>query len=131
MPVSIRCEHIQFNGHRCGSPALRGDTHCYHHQRYKDSFVVPGSKNYQIPPLHHHLGRARLCSDILRALLSGAMPVDTARTMLKAYKTATKSYLSVMKEKTPVPGSQTAGPAEALRSGALSAPIQRTPGSRG
>lgn len=131
MPTYIRCEHIQFNGSRCGSSALRGDTHCYHHQRYKQSFVVPGEKNYPMPPLHHHLGRARLCSDILRALLSGAMPVGTARTMLKAYRIATKPYLSVRKEKKTVPGSRTAAPAEALPPAAPSAPIRQTPGSRG
>ena len=98
MPIYVQCEHVQFNGSRCGSPALRGDTHCYHHQRYKQSFVVPGSRNYQVPPLDNHLGRARLLSDILRSLVSGAIPVETANIMLRAYKLATKPYLSVKKE---------------------------------
>ena len=28
-----RCHHIRMNGRRCGSPALRGDRHCYFHNR--------------------------------------------------------------------------------------------------
>lgn len=131
MPTYISCEHIQFNGQRCGSPALRGDTHCYHHQRYKQSFVVPGSRNYQVPPLDHHLGRARLLSDILHALMSGAIPLDTANTMLKAYRLATKPLFSGKKEKSVIASSRTGAPVEVLPSAPPSAPIRRTPGNRG
>jgi len=28
-----RCQHIRMNGRRCGSPALRGESHCYFHNR--------------------------------------------------------------------------------------------------
>jgi len=28
-----RCQHIRLNGQRCGSPALRGEGHCYFHKR--------------------------------------------------------------------------------------------------
>lgn len=31
MQVPI-CEHIKMDGRRCGSPALRGFTHCYYHK---------------------------------------------------------------------------------------------------
>lgn len=85
------CEHIQFNGRRCGSPALRGDTHCYHHQRYKRPAIVPGEKNYQLPPLNHPFGRARLLTDILHGLLSGRVEVQTARTLLQTVKLAVKN----------------------------------------
>jgi hypothetical protein len=29
------CEHIKFNGDRCGSPAMRGKHFCYHHSRVR------------------------------------------------------------------------------------------------
>jgi hypothetical protein len=29
------CEHIKFNGDRCGSPAMRGKHFCYHHSRIR------------------------------------------------------------------------------------------------
>jgi len=124
MPTYIQCAHIQFNGTRCGSPALRGDTHCHHHQRYKQSFIVPGSKNYQVPRLDNHYGRARLLSDILRSLMSGAMPVETANTMLRAYKLAAKPYLSVTKEKKMKAGSRPGAPVKVVPS---TAPTRRTP----
>jgi len=28
-----RCTHIQITGHRCGSPALKGEFFCYFHTR--------------------------------------------------------------------------------------------------
>jgi hypothetical protein len=28
-----RCQHVHANGQRCGSPALRGESHCYFHDR--------------------------------------------------------------------------------------------------
>jgi hypothetical protein len=31
--TSIICRHIMPSGHRCGSPALRGQPRCYHHDR--------------------------------------------------------------------------------------------------
>src|SRR5947207_3954926 len=31
LPANIpQCQHIRLNGLRCGSPALRGQRHCYH-----------------------------------------------------------------------------------------------------
>jgi len=31
-----RCQHIRMNGRRCGSPALRGESRCYFHNRIQD-----------------------------------------------------------------------------------------------
>jgi len=37
-----RCEHIKFNGEKCGSPAIRGQRCCYFHtEAYADAIALP------------------------------------------------------------------------------------------
>ena len=47
------CTHIKSDGHRCGSPALRGGQFCFFHAR-----VLTGA-----PPAVRRLAKAKLLSD--------------------------------------------------------------------
>ena len=42
LPLNIpHCHHIHLNGIRCGSPALRGQSHCYYHSVLRQERDVP------------------------------------------------------------------------------------------
>ena len=49
-----RCEHIRMNGRRCGSPALRGESHCYFLNIPTRLFASPLSA-YHLPLTTFHL----------------------------------------------------------------------------
>jgi hypothetical protein len=36
------CRHVHTHGHRCGSPALRGQNFCYYHNRTRREFPLAG-----------------------------------------------------------------------------------------
>ncbi len=75
------CEHLFGDGHRCGSPALSGDTHCYYHRRYKRTAVF-GDPDYEVPPTDERHGLKLLMADILRGTMTGHMDPRLARTLL-------------------------------------------------
>src|SRR5580700_8041834 len=46
------CRHIFTDGHRCGSPALRGQAFCYYHRLARPSVTNEGRpKIFQMPPI--------------------------------------------------------------------------------
>jgi len=70
------CRHIFTNGHRCGSPALRGQHFCYYHRAVRQQPAAANIKGdrpaiFTIPPiddaagiqiaLHHVLTRLATC----------------------------------------------------------------------
>lgn len=75
------CEHIFGNGHRCGSPAQLGDTHCYYHRRYKREQIF-GDPDYEMPSMNDRHGLKLLMNDILRSTMAGRMNPRIARTVL-------------------------------------------------
>ena len=81
------CEHVFGDGHRCGSPALSGDTHCYYHRRYKRDRVF-GDPDYELPPVDDHRGLKLLMDDILRSSMTGRMQPQVFRTMLYSVRMA-------------------------------------------
>ena len=75
------CQHVFGDGHRCGSPALSGDTHCYYHHRYKQTAVF-GDPGYSVPPTYERRGLSIFIGDILRDTATGRLNPRLARTLL-------------------------------------------------
>jgi hypothetical protein len=81
MSLRATCEHLFGDGHRCGSPALSGDTHCYYHHRYKRTAAF-GDPAYSLPPTDERHGLKTFIADILRDTTTGRIEPRLARTLL-------------------------------------------------
>jgi hypothetical protein len=44
-----RCQHTRLNGQRCGSPALRGESHCHFHNRIQDRALAAEDREPFLP----------------------------------------------------------------------------------
>jgi len=94
MPVYIRCEHIQFNGNRCGSPALRDEIYCYFHRiwRHQPDCMPhrpdPSGALFDLPLLEDANGVQLAIQQVLQALVANKMDVRRAYTLLFGLQTA-------------------------------------------
>src|SRR5436305_14608943 len=77
-----QCRHIKINGVRCGSPALRGQPHCYFHkyQRNPRPQVPPLLEDR--PSIHHAV------LDVMRGIAHNTWDRRTAHLMLWALQIA-------------------------------------------
>src|SRR4051812_40677322 len=46
-----QCRHRHGHGRLCGSPHLTNKNYCYYHTRLHESFILPGTRHYNPPPL--------------------------------------------------------------------------------
>jgi hypothetical protein len=46
-----QCHHRHGDGRLCGSPRLTHKNFCYYHTRLHESFILPGNRYYEAPPL--------------------------------------------------------------------------------
>ena len=46
-----QCHHRHGDGRLCGSPRLPNRNFCYHHTRLHESYILPGTRYYNPPPL--------------------------------------------------------------------------------
>jgi hypothetical protein len=76
-----RCEHVKFNGTRCGSPAMRNQQYCYHHARIRQ--FTP-SKIMPMPDSIEAINYA--ASGITHSMFSGDMTPAQARVALAALR---------------------------------------------
>ena len=79
-----QCQHIKDNGLRCGSPALRSQAFCYHHERIHH----PGQKGYTIPALETPEATTIAFRQIAQAAHDGTLALPVARLMLNAVRWA-------------------------------------------
>jgi hypothetical protein len=95
------CLHIKTNGERCGSPALRGETHCYfHHQQRRriarpqpaapdpaqsDNGPIPG---LEIPVLEDANAIQVALMEIISAIVDGRLTNRRAGLLLYALQIA-------------------------------------------
>ena len=83
-----QCQHIKDNGLRCGSPALRGQAFCYHHQRIHHPRFRPGQKGYIVPALETPEAVTLAFRQIAQAAHDGTLALPVARLMLNAVRWA-------------------------------------------
>jgi hypothetical protein len=85
------CTHIKVNGHRCESPALRGEVFCYFHQRMiRGVRTPPKSRLHPIAMLEDQESIQAALMEIVNALVRNQIDVPRARLVLRALSIAAR-----------------------------------------
>lgn len=91
-----QCHHILPSGNQCGSPALRGQTHCYYHVPGREP--RPRSRRPRYPSLdaisdiRDPAAVQRMLSAVLQALANDQISLYRAQAMLYALQLAINLY---------------------------------------
>ena len=89
MRTTKHCRHVKEDGIACGSPALRGESYCHFHLRYKGRRLrtwrarrTLAIKHLHLPPLKDF--DAILCglNEVAQAVGAGRLDDDEARRVL-------------------------------------------------
>ncbi len=118
MPTPL-CQHIMISGAHCGSPAVKGQPYCHHHQSLRrllpkrfvawDSFVndnVHGTRFIPMPLLEDALSIQTAYMQIIHGVLSGQMQMPHARIALAAVRAAARNLPWVKAERAAMAGEQ-------------------------
>ena len=81
-----RCTHIKATGHRCGSPALRGEYFCYFHTRMVKGLSAARPTAEIWPSSNLEDAEALQCAlmELVQTLYSGQIDYKTASLILRA-----------------------------------------------
>jgi len=87
------CRHIHTSGHRCGSPALRGEPFCYHHHTTRSPAprhrgVHPAQSVFEMPSIDDRAGVQFALAQILNRLTTGQLDPKRANPILYTLKLA-------------------------------------------
>ena len=94
LPLNIpHCHHIHLNGIRCGSPALRGQSHCYYHSVLRQERDVP-----TIPYLDDALSVQFSLREIIQGVASGKWDTKRAALLLYALQIASSNLKRIESE---------------------------------
>jgi hypothetical protein len=86
------CTHIKPSGHRCGSPALRGEVFCYFHQRLiRGVHTPPKSRLHPIAILDDAKAIQVSLMEIINALVRNTIDYRRAQLILRALHMAAKN----------------------------------------
>jgi hypothetical protein len=103
MPFGPECHHVRFDGHRCGSPALRGKVFCYYHARTRTAqqanivvpeFDSPESAAYAARNLLNLMLNRKITVNEYRAAVSGMRNILTAISRFDKEKSSTVTDVS-------------------------------------
>ena len=86
MPYSTTCTHRFADDHRCGSPALRGEQHCYYHHPNRKPVANPYERRARrgfhiVAPTSPETHQQAL-SQVLQRLAANQLDVHRAGQML-------------------------------------------------
>src|SRR5438067_9501316 len=96
LPPNIpRCEHIHLTGMRCGSPALRGQAHCYYHTEVCRERPVTAAN---IPALDHALNIQQTTRDLMSQIIAGQLDTKRCGLLLYALQIASSNMRWVQSE---------------------------------
>jgi len=87
-----RCEHIKFDGKRCGAPALHGRDRCRFHYSVGD-FRAP------FPMIEDTLSLQVALNQIARAVLDGSLERKTATTLLYCFQIMSTNFKQMNAER--------------------------------
>ncbi len=84
LPVRYHCRHVHPSGHRCGSPALRGEPFCYHHHTTRAAAAPrdPFPRSLLIPALEDRATLQLALSKVLDQVANGMLDLPSARVLL-------------------------------------------------
>ncbi len=101
MPSPRTCTHIKTNGVKCGSPALKFDSLCFFHYRWKHrrldkqyADLRAGCASIKFPLLENKASIIFTISEIQNYLLAGVIDEKMARTLLYAVQLAIQTKIS-------------------------------------
>ena len=81
-----RCQHIKVNGTQCGSPALRGNCHCYFHAHHQ---LKPANDSaFDFPVLEDANAVQIALMQVIRAIADDKIDSKRAGLLLYALQTA-------------------------------------------
>ena len=90
-PIAL-CRHIFPDEHRCGSPALRGETHCYFHHPDRKPVANPYARRalrgFQIVPPTNRRELQTALSDVITRLAANKIDVHRASLLLYSLQIA-------------------------------------------
>ena len=96
LPPNIpRCEHIHLTGMRCGSPALRGKSHCFYHTEVCRERPVTAAN---IPALDHALNIQQTTRDLMTQIIAGHLDTKRCGLLLYALQIASSNMRWVQSE---------------------------------
>jgi hypothetical protein len=81
LPVRYHCRHVHLSGHRCGSPALRGEPFCYLHHTTRNPAPRP-SPVFQIPQLEDRATLQLAIAEVLARIAAGTLDPKRAGLLL-------------------------------------------------
>ena len=83
------CRHVKQDGIACQSPALRGESYCHFHLRYKGHRLrtwrgrrVLGVRDLHLPPPHDRSSILFSLNEVFHALAAGRLDPDEAGSVL-------------------------------------------------
>jgi hypothetical protein len=93
-PSIHRCEHIKVNGTQCGSPAIRKNSFCYFHGRWREQHILLNTPGVNVRPaidmpvLEDANSIQCAIMQVMSLLLSGQIEHKTAALLLYGLQTA-------------------------------------------
>jgi hypothetical protein len=90
-----RCRHIFIDGHRCGSPSLRGEHLCYYHhtsrgfadeKRHRRTWA-----DFELPPLEDRSSVLAAINEVLQRIACDNIPAKQAGLLLYGLQIASKN----------------------------------------
>jgi hypothetical protein len=94
MPTSPAplCTHRFLDDHICGSPALRGESYCYHHHPSRRPCANPyerrARRGFNLPAPKTHQDLALALSEVIQRLASNRIDVHRAGLLLYSLQLA-------------------------------------------
>lgn len=84
--IRYHCRHIHLTGHRCGSPALRGENFCYYHHTTRppvpSSAVLARRPSFEISALDDRATLQLAIAEVLNRLAAGTLDPKRAGLLL-------------------------------------------------
>jgi hypothetical protein len=94
-----RCQHTRLNGQNCGSPALRGESHCHFHNRIQDRALAAEDREPFLPFVEDATSLQFALMRVIRLLLIGhSFEYKRAALLLYSLQIAASNLKALMAE---------------------------------
>jgi len=91
MPIQL-CTHFFNDGHRCGSPAMRGERKCYYHHPTRRPVANPyerrSRRGFQLEAPRDHIELQEALGEVIQRLASNRLDVHRAGLLLYSLQLA-------------------------------------------
>lgn len=109
-----RCQHLKTTGQQCGSPAMRAQTFCYFHHRWKAQYAVINEAHTEhtpggliLPVLEDYESIQMAIMQVLQTLTTGHLDTKTAGLLSTASRSPPPTSATPNSNPAPNPSSST------------------------